>query len=350
MLRDHRPPFHPIKLGIRSKLYLGTLSLLLLLGAGIFLVVRQITAEALIEESHKRGLTISTNLAARMTEPILAMDFLVMKTLVDETVNLGDDVSYTFVLDTRSEALVHTFKGGFPVDLKTANLVPPDEAYHVQALDTGDEVIYDFAVPVRIGTDYFGSVHLGLTRTRIQSAIERLQWSALVLTGLVILIAGFVAAAMARSVTRRIKILHESSQQVLRGNLDVQTARPLPRNCWELMDCDKVDCPAFGNVAHRCWYLAGTLCPDCVEGEYAKKITTCRDCEIYKRCSGDELQSLSESFDSMTLSLSTHLADLESAQKTLAEQRQLRVAFEPLINEWNGQRRVELKVIDWKPA
>ena len=34
----------------------------------------------------------------------------------------------------------------------------------------------------------------------------------------------------------------------------------------------------------------------------------------------------------------------------LAEQRRLRLAFEPILNEWNGQRKVELKVIDWKPA
>ncbi len=30
--------------------------------------------------------------------------------------------------------------------------------------------------------------------------------------------------------------------------------------------------------------------------------------------------------------------------------RRLRLAFEPLLNEWNGTRRVELKVIDWKPS
>ena len=33
---------------------------------------------------------------------------------------------------------------------------------------------------------------------------------------------------------------------------------------------------------------------------------------------------------------------------TLAEHTRLRVAFEPIINEWNGRRSVELKVIDWK--
>ncbi len=34
----------------------------------------------------------------------------------------------------------------------------------------------------------------------------------------------------------------------------------------------------------------------------------------------------------------------------LADQPRLRLAFEPMLNEWNGQRRVELKVVDWKGA
>ena len=38
-----------------------------------------------------------------------------------------------------------------------------------------------------------------------------------------------------------------------------------------------------------------------------------------------------------------HLAEL-------AEHRRLRLAFEPIINEWNGQRKVELKVVDWQWA
>lgn len=32
----------------------------------------------------------------------------------------------------------------------------------------------------------------------------------------------------------------------------------------------------------------------------------------------------------------------------LSERRRLRLAFEPIINDWNGQRKVELKVVDWK--
>ncbi len=34
----------------------------------------------------------------------------------------------------------------------------------------------------------------------------------------------------------------------------------------------------------------------------------------------------------------------------LADHHRLRLAFEPLINDWNNRRRVELRVLDWKWA
>lgn len=34
----------------------------------------------------------------------------------------------------------------------------------------------------------------------------------------------------------------------------------------------------------------------------------------------------------------------------ILDHRQLQIAFEPLINEWNGRKSVELRVIDWRPA
>lgn len=36
--------------------------------------------------------------------------------------------------------------------------------------------------------------------------------------------------------------------------------------------------------------------------------------------------------------------------ESLGQHRQIRVACEPILNEWNGRRSVELKVVDWKPA
>jgi PAS domain S-box-containing protein len=136
-----------------------------------------------------------------------------------------------------------------------------------------------------------------------------------------ILMAGIVGSLLLNPVTQSIKRLHASSEQALRGNLDVRTAPRLKKNCWDIMQCDQVECPAYKNSHHRCWYMAGTLCPTCVEGEYAKKIDSCRHCQVYKQCSGDEIQSLAESFDAMTLSLKGNLSDLRNAESILNEQK-----------------------------
>jgi PAS domain S-box-containing protein len=312
-----------MKLGFRSKIYLGLFSLLLLLGIVILFVVSMIMKEALLEENKNRGISIGSTLAARMAEPVLAMDFFRMKTLVDETVRLSDDIFYTFVLNDKGKPLVHTFKGGFPIELKEANSVSDDHKYSVRLLDTGKQLIYDYAFPIIIDKDRFGTIRIGLLRTKIQEAINRLIRSTFLATGIVIIIAVFVGAALALPVTSRIKILHKSSEQALMGNLDIQTAPLLKKSCWKIMHCDKKECPAYGKIHQRCWYLAGTLCPDCIEGEYAKKISSCKKCQVYYKCSGDEIQSLAESFDTMAMSLKTHLSELQDAEKTLKEQQQL---------------------------
>ncbi|MGD9333735.1 MAG: PAS domain-containing protein [Desulfobacterales bacterium] len=312
-----------MKLGLRSKIYFGMFSLLLLLGIVILFVVSRIMTESLLEENRNRGVSIGVNLSARVTEPILAMDFLRMKTLVDKTVQLSDDIFYIFVLDHSGKPLVHTFKGGFPVELKTANSVSDHQKFSMRLLDTGEQLIYDYAVPVFIGEDRLGTVRLGLLRIRVQKAINRIMLSAFLSTGFVLLIAGFVVTFLARPVTRRIKILQDSSEQALRGNLDIHTAPVLKKNCWDIMNCNKQECPAYGNLHLRCWYIAGTLCPTCVEGEYAKKITSCQKCLVYRKCSGDEIQSFAESFDTMTQSLKVHISDLQHAEKILNEQREL---------------------------
>lgn len=312
-----------MKLGFRSKIYLGLFSLLLLLVVVILVVVSMITKEALLEENRNRGISIGTILAARMAEPVLAMDFFRMKTLVDETVRLSDDIFYTFVLNDKGKPLIHTFKGGFPIELKEANSVSDIHKYSIRLLDTGNQLIYDYAFPVLIDKDRFGTVRLGLLRTKVQEAISRLMWSTFLPTGVVFIIAIFVGAALALPVTSRVKILHKSSEQALMGNLDIQTSPLLKKNCWEIMHCDKKECPAYGKTHQRCWYLAGTLCPDCIEGEYAQKISSCNKCQVYYKCSGDEIQSLAESFDTMALSLKTHLSELQNAEKTLKEQQQL---------------------------
>ena len=312
-----------MKLSFRNRIFLGMLSLLLLLAGMMLVVVSNITTEALLEENRRRGLSIGTGLAARAAEPILARDYLRLKILVDEAADLGDDIAYAFVLDGEGEPLAHTFSGGFPVELLPVNPLSVDRNWSVRLLDAGSELIYDYALPVNIAGNRFGAVRLGLRRTRISEAARRLMWSAVLATGIVVFIAGFVGAAFARSVTRRIQLLHDSSQSIIQGNLAVRTSPMLRNNCWEIVSCGKEDCPAFGNARSRCWYTRETLCEDCVPGDLGEKMAVCGSCRVYRACGGDEIQSLAESFDAMTCSLKRHIEELQAAERTLREQKDL---------------------------
>ena len=146
---------------------------------------------------------------------------------------------------------------------------------------------------------------------------------ALFSTILTILIAALAGFLLFRPITRNINQLHDAAEQVMRGNLKIQSAPMLKKNCWDIMDCTQTKCPAFHNTGQRCWYTAGTLCKTCAEGDYAKKIISCQQCKVYKACAGNEIQSLAESFDYMILSLKEHLAELNLAKEDTLKQKTL---------------------------
>ncbi len=310
-----------MKPGFRGKIYTGFFLLLLIQGLVFFFWFSHTMEQTLLKEIKNHGISIGESLSARMVEPMLAMDFLRMGVLVDETVQLETDIFYAFVLDSRNAPLIHSFKNGFPTALKSVNAVAANGQRAMMLLDTGDQLIYDYAVPIVINEDRLGTLRVGLLRTRAERAVDKIMISAIITILSTICMAAIVGTFVLKPVTRRIQKLHESSEQVLRGNFDVKTAPMLGRNCWDIMQCHRNDCPAYKNYHHRCWYMAGTLCPTCVEGEYARKIDSCQQCQVYKRCSGDEIQSLAESFDAMTLSLKGNLSDLKSAERILNEQK-----------------------------
>lgn len=318
-----------MKLSLRSKIYISLILILILFSGGFYAMASRIMRKALLEEHTSRGFLIADNLAAWASEPILAMDLLRLKNLVDEAVRVNEDVDYAFILNNQEEVLVHTFANGFPIELKAVNVVPDSKKYSRRLLDTGDKLIYDFAVPVLVGGDRFGTVRIGLLRTRLNRAIASLSRMMFLSTALVAVLFGLIGALLARSIGRRIETLHTSIDQVMRGNLDVETAPPLKKNCWDIMQCDRKECPAYHEPHLRCWYVAGTLCTTCVEGEYAKKIESCHKCPVYRACSGDEIQNLAESFDFMVRTVKNHLLELKAVGETLSEQQQL---LETILN------------------
>ncbi len=226
-----------MKLGIRGKVYCGMISIVLLTGLMIAVPVRIMVERALSQESLNKGMSMALTLAARSQDFILGMDFLYLKEMMDKAIQSSNDVSYSFILSQQGQVLSHTFHNGFPVVLRTVNPIPVGQLSSVRFLDTGKELIYDIAVPILIGDMQLGTVHLGLSKTRISRTINSLLWAMGLLTGCAVLIASLIGAGFADQIIRRVQKLHRASEQVLKGNLDVIAAPRLKTSCWTLMDC-----------------------------------------------------------------------------------------------------------------
>ena len=308
-------------LRFKTKITLGVTLMLVFCGLSIGLILSAMSSKALIEEGKKRGGALTSGLAFRLVDPLLAMDFLQMKNLIDNVHGQYQDILYIFLTDTTGNILSHTFSGGFPTDLLRIN---QDGARPLPLLLTTERgLVYDFNARVVLGDKHLGTVRLGLSRSDMDAQIRHQRLISLISTLGVVSLGIVLALWFARTITLRLNRLRESAEEIVRGNLNVQAGFSLEKNCWEIMHCGKEDCPAYGDARRRCWYLAGTLCPNCQGKEYPLKIESCRQCPVFKYNFGDELQDLAEAFDVMAITIKNHIEELTQREKTIARQQGL---------------------------
>lgn len=335
-------------LSFRTKIYAGIVSIVLLTGLLIALSVSHIVSQALSTEYRQRGESLAVSLAKRGEDAILAMDFLRMKRLIEETADAGDNVLYAFIQNTDGDILSHTFDKGFPVQLKTANAVSPDERCRIRLLATRDDTIYDFATPVLAGKYQVGTVRLGLLRNKISATINELLWAIFAFILVSVFIADLVGVTLARNVTSRVQALQKATDEILGGNLNVRVGNRVDPVCEPGENCRRTDCPVDRGEMPGCWALSG----EAGEGLPSRDecCDVCPNCPLHLTRSGDEIQQLAESFDAVTFALKTNIEQLARSKATLetseAKYRRIFEGSMDLIFVSDG----DLRLVDINPA
>jgi len=271
------------KAGIRTKINLGIITIVLVSVLLIALAASQIVSRALFQEYRNRGVSLAVNLSARSEDPILAMDFLRMRRLIGEVTTSAGDILYAFIQDPDGEILSHTFTGGFPVALKTANHVRPTQRCNVQLLSADGDQFYDFAAPVMVGEFQVGTIRLGLLRTQVTSTVKELWWAIFAFAILSIVVSDTVGFSLARNLTTRIKRLQAASEDMIMGHREADDAPPL------------------------------TEASQITAGHEADKAS------VPKRLAGDEIHQLSETFDAMTATIKRYIEQLAASKDVLAK-------------------------------
>ena len=303
------------------------LSVVLLAGGLIALAVSRTVTQAMGDEYKKRGQALALNLAARCQNPLLAVDFLRLKDMVDETLGSSDGVVYAFIMDAHNEILAHTYEGGFPTALKTANGVERRESCRIRLLDTGQERIYDFAAPVLADANLVGTVRLGLSRTQVARTIRQIIWDIFSQLALALFAATLVGFSLANSVTRRVSRLRSALGRVNAGHLDIRISPPIERPCWQVKACHEKTCPLYGDSHRRCWAARAWMRSG--DADCDTHAAACQSCTMYRRHAGDEIQQLAEAFEVM-------LHSLDGSVRQLAESKRVLEA-----SEWKHRRIFE---------
>ena len=270
------------RISLRAKITLGIVAILLLFGLLLASMVSQAATRSLLREITKRGAIDARQVSAKAVDPLLAVDYLRLQNIVDEVKSASDDVQYAFIMDTNQTVMAHTFTGGFPVALAEVNLLGPGQNEQLALLDTGQGLIYDFAARLTVGGYPLGTARVGLSRDKVSAVTGQLLQAIFVTTGTVVLIAALCAWVFARTVTRRLNVLRERSEQLIHGRLG-QPAEPA------------------GEIRRR---------------------------ENF----GDEFQSLAEAFDAMTHAIRNREAERDKALEALqVSERNYRDIFERAV-------------------
>jgi len=106
-----------------------------------------------------------------------------------------------------------------------------------------------------------------------------------------------------------IKGLTEAAKQISIGNFVLFKQRGT--DCYEMMNCEKKECPSHGDDALPCWMESGTLCYGQPVGDFALKLGNCFRCKVYKEMRGDELRQLIDKFNKMSITMKKHETDIK---------------------------------------
>ena len=271
------------KAGIRTKINLGIMTIVLVSVLLIALAASQIVSRALFKEYQNRGISLSVNLAARSEDSILAMDLLRMRSLIGEVTTSAGDILYAFIQDPDGEVLSHTFSDGFPVQLKEANHVLPTQRCNVRLLSADMDQFYDFAAPVMVGEFQVGTIRLGLLRTQVTSTVKELWWAIFAFAILSIIISDTVGFSLARNLTSRIKRLQTASEEMLMGHREADETTAAPE-------------------------VSGSPAVRKPRGSLSQKMLA-----------GDEIHQLAETFDAMTAAIKRYIEQLAASKAVLAK-------------------------------
>jgi PAS domain S-box-containing protein len=218
---SHHP--HRRFVSLQVKLLCGTLLVVAAVMGALVALVEHRQREAIVREMRQRGAVLARGLAAVSTGPLVLYNYTALEQIVSR---LGDeaDVVYAIILDRDGRVAAHSERpetvgarlpGGDPDPVPRA-----EDAAGSGLVTREDGAVFDFAVPLLVDGQPWGTARVGLSRRRMDVEIVETRRQLAVLALLTLAGAGLAAALVARRIARPVQRLAAGAAAVSRGDLD----------------------------------------------------------------------------------------------------------------------------------
>jgi PAS domain S-box-containing protein len=211
---------------LRARLLGATFLVIVVIMGAVVATVEHRQRSAIIGEVERRGESLAQSLAAMSYGPLLLYNFTALEQNVAR-VGAGADVVYAIILDAEGRVAAHSRRPDrvgqpleSPVDLRAASTPVPLKQASV--FGARQQAIYDFAVPVQIDGQKWGTVRVGLSKRRMEAEISQTRKELGALTVLILAVGGLVAAVLAGRIVRPVRQLAEGADAVSRGELELR--------------------------------------------------------------------------------------------------------------------------------
>lgn len=209
---------------LQTKFLLGTVLVIGLLMVAVIGIVERRQRVAIIEEVQRRGAVVAESLAAISTGPLLLYNFTALEQNVARVDAQSDDVYYAIVLDLEGRVTAHSRQpervGSIlddPVSVRARTATAP---LIQEVITANSEALYDFAVPIHVQRQRWGTVRIGLTQRRMEAQIAKTRRELALLGTVTLVLGGLGAALVARRIARPVRQLADGAAAISRGDLD----------------------------------------------------------------------------------------------------------------------------------
>ncbi|HET7340644.1 MAG TPA: ATP-binding protein, partial [Methylomirabilota bacterium] len=168
---------------------------------------------------------LARDLAAISQSPLLLYNFTALEQNVARLA-AEEDVEYAIVLDADGRVAAHSARPDRigrvltgEVDQRAAAAAEP---LMQETVTRKGQAVYDFAVPIVVQGQRWGTVRVGLSKQRMDALIRRTRSELATLTAVTLLLGGLAAALVARRISRPVQQLAEGAAAISRGELDLR--------------------------------------------------------------------------------------------------------------------------------